>query len=67
MGAIVAVTEDRILEGVTSEMSDDDTNDESSHRGALEKARVADTPDKDPRVQTAESSQAEASENDTDE
>ena len=53
--------------GGTSEMSDDDSHDESSDRRELEKARVADTPDEDPRVSTTEAAQAETAENDTNE
>ncbi|WP_164974636.1 hypothetical protein [Halegenticoccus tardaugens] len=48
-------------------MNDDDNNDESSDRRELEKARVADTPDEDPRGSTTEAAQAGAAENDTDE
>lgn len=44
-------------------MSDEEDRDESSDRRDLEKARVADTPDRDPRGTT----EAEASENDTNE
>lgn len=63
----VAATEGQVLErGVKSDMSDDDNSEESGNRRELEKARVADTPNEDPRGQTAEAAQAEA-ENDTDE
>ncbi|QKY19710.1 hypothetical protein B4589_004690 [Halolamina sp. CBA1230] len=48
-------------------MSDDDNGDESGNRRELEKARVADTPDKDPREQSAEAAQADTAENDSDE
>lgn len=34
--------------GVTSDMSDDDSSEESGNRRELEKARVADTPNEDP-------------------
>lgn len=68
MEVTVAATEGRVPETeVTSEMSDDDSTDESSDRRELEKARMADTPDEDPRGQTGEVAEAEAAETDTDE
>lgn len=67
-GVTVATMEGRVPEMVvTSEMSDADSHDESSDRRELEKARVADTPDEDPRVSTTETAQAETAENDTNE
>jgi hypothetical protein len=53
---------------VTTDMSDDDDHsDESSDRRELEKARMANTPDEDPRGQTTEVADAETSDTDTDE
>lgn len=64
----MAATEVRTLETeVTIDMNDDNNNDESRDRRELEKARVADTPDEDPRGQTTEVAEAEASNTDTDE
>jgi hypothetical protein len=68
-GAKVAETEGRVLRvEVTTDMSDDDDHsDESSDRRELEKARMANTPDEDPRGQTTEVAEAETSDTDTDE
>ncbi len=64
----MAATEGQVPEmEVTSDMSDDNNTDESNDRRELEKARLADTPDEDPRGQTTEVAEAEAAENDTDE
>lgn len=63
----MAVTAGRIpVMEVTISMSDD-SGEESGDRRELEKARVADTPDEDPRGNTAQAAEAEATENDTDE
>lgn len=64
----MAKTEGRILKKeVTNDMSDDDSSKESSNRRELKEAEVADTPNEDPRGQTAEATQSESAENDTEE
>jgi len=65
--AKVAETGGRVLRVEVKIDMSDDNNDESSDRRELEKARVADTPDEDPREQSTEVAEAEAADTDTDE
>ncbi|WP_152421557.1 hypothetical protein [Haloferax gibbonsii] len=65
--ATVVVTEGRVLGMEATIRMSDDSGEDSGDRRELEKARVADTPDEDPRGHTAQAAEAEATENDTDE
>lgn len=65
-GVTVVVTGRRVQEEM-SNMSDDDTSDDSDrNRREFEKARVADTPDGDPRRESTETAEAEASQTGSD-